>query len=82
MASIQIRNVPPELHRTLKRRAAEAGVSLQDYLLSEIEQVAATPTIDEVIARARSRGLYHFDESSADALAAIRQERDEQLDNR
>lgn len=82
MASIQIRNVPPKLHSELKRRAAAVGVSLQEYLLGEIEQVAATPTVDEVIARARSRELYHFEESSADVLAEIRRERDEQLGNR
>jgi plasmid stability protein len=41
---IQIRNVPDDLHRTLKVRAAKAGMTLSDYLLSEIEQVAAKPT--------------------------------------
>jgi plasmid stability protein len=37
---IQIRNVPDELHRTLKARAAGANISLSDYLLSKIEQIA------------------------------------------
>ena len=82
MASIQIRDVPPNLHAELKRRAAAAGVSLQEYLLGEIEEIVATPTIDEVIERARSRGLYQFEESSADALAAIRREREEHLGDR
>ena len=44
---IQIRNVPDELHRTLKVRAAQAGMTLSDYLLSEIEQVADKPTMRE-----------------------------------
>ena len=44
---IQIRNVPDELHRTLKVRAARAGMTLSDYLLSEIEQVARKPTLHE-----------------------------------
>ena len=44
---IQIRNVPDELHRTLKARAAKAGMTLSDYLLSEIEQVAKKPTMKE-----------------------------------
>jgi plasmid stability protein len=35
-ATIQIRNVPDALHRRLKSRAALAGMSLSDYLLSEI----------------------------------------------
>ena len=82
MASIQIRNVPPKLHLELKRRADEAGVSLQEYLLGEIEQIAGTPTIDEVIARVRSRELYDFEETAAETLAAVRREREEQLDSR
>ena len=52
---IQIRNVPEALHRQLKSRAALAGMSLSDYLLSEIRQVAERPTIDELRARLRSR---------------------------
>ncbi len=44
---IQIRNVPDELHRTLKARAAKAGMTLSDYLLSEIERVAKKPTMKE-----------------------------------
>ena len=52
---IQIRNVPETLHRQLKSRAALAGMSLSDYLLGEIRQVAERPTIDELRARLRSR---------------------------
>jgi plasmid stability protein len=52
---IQIRNVPERLHRLLKSRAALAGMSLSDYLLSEIRQVAERPTIDELRARLRLR---------------------------
>ncbi|MBD0355205.1 MAG: hypothetical protein ICV58_08540 [Rubrobacteraceae bacterium] len=44
---IQIRNVPDELHRTLKVRAAKAGMTLSDYLLCEIERVAEKPTMKE-----------------------------------
>jgi len=50
-AMIQIRNVPDELHRRLKSRAALAGMSLSDYLLNEIRQVAERPTLDELRAR-------------------------------
>lgn len=44
---IQIRNVPDELHRALKVRAAKMGMTLSDYLLSEIEQVAEKPSMAE-----------------------------------
>jgi plasmid stability protein len=48
---IQIRNVPDDLHRTLKVRAAKAGMTLSDYLLSEIEQVAEKPSLQELMER-------------------------------
>ena len=59
---IQIRNVPEELHRKLKERAASSGMSLSDYLLSEIEQVAEKPTIQEWLERVRSREPVEVDE--------------------
>ncbi len=52
---IQIRNVPDALHRKLKVRAAEAGMSLSDYLLREIHEVAALPTIEEWFDRVHRR---------------------------
>ena len=48
---IQIRNVPDELHRTLRVQAAKAGMTLSDYLLSEIEQIAQKPTLRELMDR-------------------------------
>jgi antitoxin FitA len=54
-ATIQIRNVPDALRRRLKSRAALARMSLSDYLLSEIRQVAERPTLDELRARLEQR---------------------------
>lgn len=59
---IQIRNVPDELHRTLKVRAAKEGMTLSDYLLSEIEQVAEKPTMSEWLERVGSREPIEVDE--------------------
>ena len=42
---IQLRHVPDNLHRTLKARAALAGMSLSDYLVSEIRRIADRPTL-------------------------------------
>lgn len=53
MGNIQIRNVPPELHRKLKARAAEQGLSLSDYLRAEVERIAARPTPEEMQERLR-----------------------------
>ncbi len=48
---IQIRNVPDDLHRKLKVRAAQEGMTLSDYLLSEVEQIAEKPTLRELMER-------------------------------
>lgn len=52
---IQIRNVPDSTHRTLKVRAAQAGMSLSDYLLAEVQHIVERPTIAEISARIASR---------------------------
>ena len=70
---IQIRNVPNELHRRLKSRAALAGQSLSDYLLKELRQVAEQPTLDEL--RARLQSLPPSDPKPSPA-EAVRAERD------
>jgi plasmid stability protein len=69
---VQIRNVPEALHRQLKSRAALAGMSLSDYLLSEIRQVAERPTIDELRARLRSRTEMSLSVPPAEAVRAER----------
>lgn len=55
MPSVQIKNVPPDVHRVLQRRAATAGQSLQEYLLATLEQQANEETLDEVLDRAGGR---------------------------
>lgn len=69
---IQIRNVPDTLHRRLKSRAALAGMSLSDYLLSEICQVAERPTLDELRARLQSRTKTALSLAPAEAVRAER----------
>ncbi len=53
---IQIRNVSEEAHRTLKARAAAAGMSLSDYLKRDLEAAAARPSLEEIDARVGARG--------------------------
>jgi len=52
---IQLRNVPDALHRSLKARAAMAGMSLSDYLLAEIKEIAERPTLAELRDRLHTR---------------------------
>jgi plasmid stability protein len=72
---IQIRNVPDELHRQLKSRAALAGKSLSDYLLNEIRQVAERPTLDELRARLDRRTRITPVITPAEAIRAERERR-------
>ena len=73
VAHIQIRNVPPGVHRTLKERAAKAGMSLSEYLLAEITDSASLPTIEELTERIRRRGSV---QTTTDPAEIIRAERD------
>ena len=52
---IQVRNVPEVLHRRLKARAASAGMSLSDYLLGELREIAERPTLAEFREHLHSR---------------------------
>ncbi len=52
---IQIRNVPEAIHRRLKSRAALEGLSLSEFLLKEIEQVAERPSLKELAERLAAR---------------------------
>ena len=69
---IQLRNVPDALHRSLKARAAMAGMSLSDYLLAEIKEVAERPTLAEL------RELLHKRKPVAELETArlVREERE------
>lgn len=55
MPAIQIRNVPEETTRILKSRAAAAGQSLSEYLLRELDAIAARPTQEEILDRIAAR---------------------------
>ena len=72
---IQLRNVPDSLHRTLKARAAMAGMSLSDYLLAEVRCLADRPTIGELRERLRSRARVAAPVSAADAVRREREAR-------
>jgi antitoxin FitA len=69
---IQIRNVPDEVHRALKVRAAREGMSLSDYLLREITKVAERPTLEEFFSRVRRREPVVLDEDPAVTIRRLR----------
>jgi antitoxin FitA len=72
---VQIRNVPPELHRRLKARAAIEGLSMSDYVLREIRKALDHPTRQEVLERLRAQPLRRLRRSAADVIRAERDAR-------
>ena len=70
---IQLRNVPDALHRSLKARAALAGMSLSDYLLAEIREIAERPTLAELRDRLHKRKPVS---AELDTALLIREERE------
>jgi plasmid stability protein len=69
---IQVRNVPEVLHRTLKARAATSGMSLSDYLLVELREIAQRPTLAEFRERLHTRKPVN---GLIDTAALLREER-------
>ncbi len=72
---IQIRNVPDDLHAQLKRRAAESGKTLSDYLLDEIRGYATKPTMREWLDIVATREPVLGGETPAEAIHAERERR-------
>lgn len=74
MPSIQIKHVPEETHAVLRRRAAAANQSLQEYMLSLLIEQTSSPTQSEILDRiaSRSGGSVPFDV----AVSLVREDRD------
>lgn len=72
MPSVQIKDVPDKAHAVLRRRAAEANQSLQEYLRARLIEEASRPTLDEVLDRAGGRAG-----GSVSLQAAVRAVRDD-----
>jgi len=72
---IQTRNIPPELHRRLKAKAALSGQSLSSYLLAESRRLVNRPTEEELLHRLHQRAWVTPSISGADAVRAERDAR-------
>jgi len=72
--AIQIRDVPDDVHAILRTRAAAAGMSMSEYLRSELVSMAARPTLAEVVARAQAR---HGGASHEAIVRVMREARDD-----
>lgn len=66
---VQVRDVPEDVHRTLKARAAAAGVSLSEYVRGVLARSAARPTPPELAMRIKARGVVALNEPSEQAVS-------------
>ena len=72
MVTLQVRDVPEDIHRTLKARAAASGRSLSEYALEILAREAQHPTLDELLDRVRARGAVDLGTSAQEILRADR----------
>jgi plasmid stability protein len=73
LKTIQIRNVPDDVHRALRMRAAAAGVSLSELALDELTIAATRPPIAEVLRRADARAGGPTTEAVVAAVRSMRE---------
>ena len=69
---LQIRDVPDDVHRTLKARAAASGTSLSEYVRGVLARAVERPTPEELAARIRIRGTAHLVEPSERSVRRLR----------
>lgn len=72
--TIQIRDLDDELYEALRRRAAEAGLTVPELLRREATRLAGRPTVEEWLARTRRRPSRI---ARADVLEALDESRGE-----
>ena len=72
---VQIRNVPPDLHRRLKARAAIEGMSMSDYVLRELRKALDRPTREEILERLRRQPVRRLGRSAAEVIREARDSR-------
>jgi plasmid stability protein len=70
---IQIRDVPEDVHRALKARAAASGVSLSEYVRAMLARAATRPTPAELAARIDARGSVELPEPSEVSVRRLRE---------
>ena len=69
---VQIRNVPTELHRRLKARAAIEGMSMSDFVMRELRKALDRPMRQEILDRLRAQPVRRLVRRAADVIRAER----------
>jgi hypothetical protein len=74
MKMIQVRNVPDDVHRSLKERAAREGTTMSDLILAELPRLAFKPSGEQLLERVQRRSRVRGP-SAAELISAGRGER-------
>jgi plasmid stability protein len=69
---IQVRDVPDDVHRTLKARAVIEGMSLSDFLKKELKNMAERPTMREWLESTRHVKPIKSSKSAAQIIREMR----------
>ncbi len=77
---IQVRNVPPELHEELKRRAKLRGQTLTAYIQELLEREVSRPPRRDVLTRLLELEPVKLDRPAAEYIREAREENDRKFD--
>ncbi len=80
MANLQIKDLPSDVHTELRRRAAQEGVTMRDYVLRLLREDQALPAKSEWLARVQRRRPVRLDRPIAELIADDRAARDAHLE--
>lgn len=72
---VQIRDVPDNVHSTLKARAAREGMSLSDFIKRELQRTAERPSMHEWLEQTRQAKPIRTKRSPAQVLRELRDTR-------
>ena len=72
---IQVRDVPEQIHNTLKARAAREGMSLSDFIKRELQRIVERPTMQEWLDWAQQGKPIPHKRSAAQIIRELRESR-------
>lgn len=72
---IQVRDVPEDVHRTLKARAAREGMSLSDFIKRELKRSAEQPSMLEWLERTKQLKPIRGKQTAAQIIRELRDSR-------
>ena len=70
--TIQVRDVPDDVHHRLTVRAAEQRLSLSELARAELIELARRPTMAEMLERLAQRPIVDVPETAAEAIGRER----------